>query len=141
MRFFIWQRSNHPLIRYNKINFIPNSEDHFDELFSFFDQVYCTPYDQKNKLIEHHTKNGIQVEAYSPLAHGKEIFEDKVLKEIAANHNKTVAQVAIKFQAQRGVVAIPKSEHKERMIENLNVFDFELTQEEMAKITKLDKHP
>jgi diketogulonate reductase-like aldo/keto reductase len=64
-----------------------------------------------------------------------------VLKEIAANHNKSVAQVAIKFQAQRGVVVIPKTAHKERMIENLNIFDFELSQEEMAKITELDKHP
>jgi diketogulonate reductase-like aldo/keto reductase len=63
-----------------------------------------------------------------------------VLKEIAAKHNKTVAQVAIKFQSQRGVVAIPKSTHKERMIENMNIFDFELTQEDMAKIAKLNKH-
>jgi len=108
---------------------------------SFLNQVLCNPYDQKNKLIEHHKKHGIIVEAYSPLAKGKEIFEDKVLKEIAANHNKTVAQVAIKFQAQRGVVVIPKTAHKERMIENLNIFDFELTQEDMAKIAKLDKHP
>ncbi len=64
-----------------------------------------------------------------------------MLKEIAAKHNKTVAQVAIKFQTQRGIVAIPKSTHKERIIENFNIFDFELTQEDIAKIAKLDKHP
>ena len=68
------------------------------------------------------------------------MLKDKVLMEIGHKHNKTVAQVAIKFQAQRGVVVIPKSTHKERIIENFNIFDFELTEDDLAKIAKLDRH-
>ena len=67
------------------------------------------------------------------------MLKDKILMEIADKHNKTVAQVAIKFQAQRGLVVIPKSSHKERIIENFDIFDFELTEDEMAKIAKLNR--
>jgi len=81
------------------------------------------------------------VGAWSPLHHGGDLFQDKVLKSIAAKHNKTVAQIAIKFQAQRGVVVIPKSSKKERIVENFDIFDFELTKEDLFQIAKLDKGP
>ena len=107
--------------------------------FKILKQVNCNPYLQQNKLLEYCKKNGIELEAYSPLAMGGAVLKDKVLMEIGEKHNKTVAQVAIKFQAQRGVVVIPKSTHKERIMENFNIFDFELTEDDLAKIAKLDK--
>jgi diketogulonate reductase-like aldo/keto reductase len=79
------------------------------------------------------------LEAFSPLASGGDVLKDKVLMEIGHRHNKTVAQVAIKFQAQRDVVVIPMSTHKNRIIENFNIFDFELTEDDLAKIAKIDK--
>ena len=65
-------------------------------------------------------------------------FNNPVLKEIGANHGKSAAQVALRFLIQSDVVVIPKSTHKERMEENFNVFDFELTADEMAKVEALD---
>lgn len=66
-------------------------------------------------------------------------FEEPVLKEIGAKYGKTSAQVILRWHIQRGVVVIPKSTHYERMVENLNVFDFTLSAEDMEKITQLDK--
>lgn len=67
------------------------------------------------------------------------LFEEPVLKEIGAKYGKTSAQVILRWHIQRGVVVIPKSTHYERMVENLNVFDFTLSAEDMEKITQLDK--
>ena len=74
-----------------------------------------------------------------PFAEGKnDYFNNPVLKEIGAGHGKSTAQVALRFLIQSSVVVIPKSTHVERMEENFNVFDFELTAEEMAKVEALD---
>ncbi|MBD5463456.1 MAG: aldo/keto reductase, partial [Lachnospiraceae bacterium] len=74
-----------------------------------------------------------------PFAEGRnDYFNNPVLKEIGASHSKSAAQVALRFLIQSGVVVIPKSTHKERMEENFNVFDFELTADEMAKVEALD---
>ena len=67
------------------------------------------------------------------------IFENPVLKSIAEKHSKTVAQVALRWLIQRGIPVIPKSTHKERMEENINILDFELTKGEMEDINKLEK--
>lgn len=82
---------------------------------------------------------GVQPEAWGPMAEGKHgIFTHPVLTEIGAKYGKTAAQVALKWNAQRGVVIIPKSVHKERMEENLNIWDFRLSDEDMEAIGALD---
>ena len=84
-------------------------------------------------------KNGTQIESWGPFAEGKnDYFNNPVLKEIGASHGKSAAQVALRFLIQIGVVVIPKSTHVERMEENFNVFDFELTADEMTKVEELD---
>ena len=84
-------------------------------------------------------KYGTQIESWGPFAEGKNgLFTNPTLAEIGAAHGKSVAQVALRFLIQNGVVVIPKSTHKERMEENFNVFDFALTDEEMARIEALD---
>ena len=78
-------------------------------------------------------------EAWAPLGGGRyNPFEDEMLKEIAEKHNKTVGQVILRWNIQRGVVVIPKSTHVERIKENIDIFDFELNEEEMKQISSLD---
>lgn len=84
-------------------------------------------------------ENNVQIESWAPFAEGRNnIFQNEVLVSIAEKYNKSVAQVILRWLTQRGVVAIPKSVHKERIIENFNIFDFDLSQEEMETIATLD---
>lgn len=88
------------------------------------------------KFIE---KHGAKLEAWAPFARGSHgIFENEILSQIAKVHKKTIGQVALRFLIQNGIVAIPKSTHKNRMEENLNIFDFTLSSEELKKIEDLD---
>ena len=81
----------------------------------------------------------VQPEAWGPMAEGKHgIFTHPVLTEIGAKYGKTAAQVALRWNIQRGVVIIPKSTHRERMEENFNIWDFELNREDMDAIAALD---
>lgn len=84
-------------------------------------------------------EHGVQIESWGPFAEGKNnLFSDPTLSEIGAAHGKSVAQVVLRWLVQRGVVVIPKSVRAERMRENIDVFDFELTDEEMTRIAALD---
>ncbi|MCM1054728.1 MAG: aldo/keto reductase [Bacteroides sp.] len=81
----------------------------------------------------------MQIEAWAPFAEaGRGIFANEILTQIAKAHSKTAAQVILRWNVQRGVVVIPKSVHKERIEENFNIFDFELSENEMSKISALD---
>lgn len=95
-----------------------------------------------NRQIEHakFTKeNNVQIESWAPFAEGKNnLFQHEILVSIAEKYNKSVAQVVLRWLAQREVVVIPKSVRKERIIENFDIFDFELSQEDMESITTLD---
>ena len=83
--------------------------------------------------------NQVQIESWGPFAEGKhDIFQNGLLLTLAAKHGKTVAQIILRWLTQRGVVAIPKSVRKERMVENFNVFDVELSPEDMDAIIALD---
>ena len=83
---------------------------------------------------------GVQPEAWAPFAEGlKGMFTDPVLTAIAAKHGRSVAQVILRWDLQRGVAVIPKSVHRERLAENLDVWDFELDGEDMARIAALDR--
>jgi len=102
-------------------------------------QIETHPFHQQVETQQFLQKNDIQIESWGPFAEGKNnIFQNEVLRSIAGKHNKTVAQVIVRWLTQRGVVAIPKSVRKERMAENFAVFDFELKPEDMDAIRALD---
>jgi diketogulonate reductase-like aldo/keto reductase len=85
-------------------------------------------------------KYGVQIQAWAPFAEGRNnLFSNETLKAVGDKYNKSVAQVALRYLIQRGVSVLPKSVSKERMIQNFNVFDFELTTEDMDAIAALDK--
>ena len=112
---------------------------HFAEIKPAVNQVETHVFQQQKIAKEYMKKNGTQIESWGPFAEGKnDYFNNPVLKEIGASHGKSAAQTALRFLIQSGVVVIPKSTHKERMEENFNVFDFELTADEMAKVEALD---
>ena len=97
-------------------------------------------YNQQKELQKYLNKTGTKLEAWGPFAQAKMgLFEDENLIPIAKKHDKTVAQVALRYLHQRDIIVIPKTTHKERMKENIDIFDFELSSEEMAAISKLDR--
>ncbi|MGA8114030.1 MAG: aldo/keto reductase [Actinocatenispora sp.] len=84
-------------------------------------------------------ERGVQIESWGPFAEGKnQLFTNPALTEIGAGHGKSVAQVVLRWLIQRGVVVIPKSVRPDRMAQNIDVFDFDLTDEQMARIADLD---
>lgn len=103
-------------------------------------QIEIHPHHQQNEQLEWADKYGIQLEAWAPFGEGRGgMFELPELKAIGEKYGKTPAQVMLRWHIQRGIVVIPKSTHIERMEENFNVFDFELTAEDMEIIATLDK--
>ncbi|MDE6833145.1 MAG: aldo/keto reductase [Ruminococcus sp.] len=109
------------------------------EIRPMVNQIECHPFFQRGTDLECAEHFGVSVEAWAPFAEaGRGIFTNKLLTEIAKSHGKTVAQVVLRWNVQRGVIVIPKSVHKERIEENINIFDFTLTDEEMQKISTLD---
>jgi len=102
-------------------------------------QVETHPFCQQVETQKFMQENNVQIESWGPFAEGRnDIFGNEYLLSIARKHNKTVAQVILRWLVQRDVVAIPKTVHRERMIENLDVFDFELSREDMDAILTLD---
>lgn len=102
-------------------------------------QVELHPFFAQTGALASMKEAGVQPEAWGPMAEGKHgIFTHPVLTQIGAKYGKTAAQVALRWSTQRGVVIIPKSTHKERMEENLNIWDFTLTDEDMEAISALD---
>lgn len=104
-------------------------------------QIERHPHYQRAEDIEVMKKLGVQPEGWAPFAEGmKGMFREPILNEIAAKHGKTAAQVILRWNVQQGVVIIPKSVHKERMEENIAIWDFALDEEDMARMEKLDKN-
>jgi 2,5-diketo-D-gluconate reductase A len=102
-------------------------------------QIETHVFFQEHNLYDLLKKEKVQHEAWSPFAAGRNnIFSNPVLAEIAKKHNKTIAQVCLRWHFQRGVVAIPRSQNKAHMMENLGIFDFELDKTDMQTITPLD---
>lgn len=102
-------------------------------------QVECHPFFQQDAAIKNMKEFGVQIEAWGPFAEGQfGIFTHPVLTKIGAKYGKSAAQVALRWNVQRGVVVIPKSTHKERMEENMDIWDFKLSDKDMEDIAKLD---
>jgi 2,5-diketo-D-gluconate reductase A len=102
-------------------------------------QIETHPFNQQIENQKFLQDNKVQIESWGPFAEGKnDMFNNAVLRSIADKHQKTVAQVILRWLTQRGVVAIPKTVRKERMVENFNVFDFDLNPDDMARIATLD---
>ena len=123
-------------------NFYP---DHFIDLASNVDivpainQVETHVFDQQTEAQKIMEEFGTQIMSWGPLAEGRNnLFSNETLTKIGNSHGKSVAQIALRWLIQRGVIIIPKSVHIERMEQNLDIFDFELTDEEMAEIATLD---
>ncbi|WP_445506070.1 aldo/keto reductase [Niallia sp. 03190] len=109
------------------------------EVKPVLNQVECHPYLSQNELKEFCAKYDIFVEAWSPLDQGGEVLQDEVIKKIAESHGKTPAQAVLRWHLQNNSIVIPKSVTPSRIEENFNVFDFELTAEEMSQINALNK--
>src|SRR6476620_1321955 len=110
-----------------------------NEVVPAVNQIETHPFNQQIETQKFLQENTVQIESWGPFAEGKNnIFQNELLLSIAGKYKKSVAQVILRWLTQRGVVVIPKSVRKERMIENLNVFDFELSQADMAAIVALD---
>ena len=111
----------------------------FNEVVPAVNQIETHPFNQQIETQKFLTENRVQIESWGPFAEGKNnIFQNNVLISIGNKYNKSVAQVVLRWLTQRGVVAIPKSVRKERIQENFNIFDFELSDEDKEDISSLD---
>ena len=141
-------RAMQELYQAGRIKAIGVSNFHPDRVMDFIvhneiapavNQIETHPFHQQIETQTFLQENNVQIESWGPFAEGKNnIFHNDVLRSIAEKHGKSVAQVILRWLTQRGVVAIPKSVRKERMAENFNIFDFELSADEMNTIATLD---
>lgn len=141
-------RALEELYREGKVRAIGVSNFHEDRLIDLIihnevvpavNQVETHPFNQQIENAKFMKENNVQIESWAPFAEGKNnLFQNELLITIAKKYTKSVAQVVLRWLTQREVVVIPKSVHKERIIENFNIFDFELSQEEIESITALD---
>ena len=110
-----------------------------NEVAPAVNQIETHPFHQQIETQKFLQENNVQIESWGPFAEGKNnIFQNELLLSIAEKYGKTVAQVILRWLTQRGVVVIPKSVRKERIEENFNIFDFELSAEDMESIVALD---
>jgi 2,5-diketo-D-gluconate reductase A len=141
-------RAMEELYREGLIKAIGVSNFHPDRVMDFIvhnevvpavNQIETHPFHQQVENQKFLKENDVQIESWGPFAEGKNnIFHNDVLLAIAKKHGKSVAQVILRWLTQRGVVAIPKSVRKERIAENFNVFDFELSANDMDAVARLD---
>ncbi len=141
-------RAMEELYRAGRVKAIGVSNFHPDRVMDFIlhnevtpavNQVETHPFHQQVETQKFLEENKVQIESWGPFAEGKNnIFQNDVLRSIGGKYGKSVAQVILRWLTQRGVVAIPKSVRKERMAENLNVFDFQLTGDDLTAIAALD---
>lgn len=141
-------RAMEELYREGKVKTIGVSNFHSDRLIDLIlhneitpaiNQVETHPFCQQIETAQFMKENHVQIESWGPFAEGKNnMFQNELLTSIAEQHNKSVAQVVLRWLIQREVVVIPKSVRKERIEENFNVFDFQLSEEDMSSITTMD---
>ncbi len=111
----------------------------FNKVVPAINQLEVHPFCQQNTIKKIMDEYKVQMEAWGPLAEGqRDIFKNDVLSSIGRKYGKTIAQVILRWHVQRGVVAIPKSVHKERIVENYSIWDFKLSEEDMNAIAAMD---
>ena len=111
----------------------------FNEVVPAVNQIETHPFNQHIETQKFLVENKVQIESWGPFAEGRnDIFKNELLASIGKKYNKSIAQVILRWFTQRGVVAIPKSVRKERILENFNIFDFKLSTEDMEVISTLD---
>ncbi|MBR1738188.1 MAG: aldo/keto reductase [Firmicutes bacterium] len=124
--------SNHTIKFIEKL--LPNME-----IIPAVNQMECNPFFQQKELREYMSKYDIRLEAWYPLGHGdKTLLENKVLTDLAAKYNKNVGQIILRWHIQEGIVALPKATSKSHIEGNINIYDFELTEDEMNAVRALD---
>lgn len=141
-------RAMEELYQQGKIRAIGVSNFHPDRIMDLMihnkitpavNQIEVNPFQQQIDTQKFLQDNSVQVEAWAPFAEGRNnIFQNELLLSIAKKHNKSIAQVILRWLVQRKIIALAKSTRKERMLENINVFDFELSTDDMALFTTLD---
>lgn len=120
-------------------------KNHLDELLTIADvipavnQIELHPFLTQEELVKYNEDKGIAIECWGPLARGK-IFQDELLEYLADKYDKTVSQIVLRWEIQRGLITIPKSVKKERIVENFQIFDFELSKMDMDEISKLNRN-
>lgn len=111
-----------------------------NEIAPMVNQIETHPFNQQIEARKIMDEYHVQHESWAPFAEGKQnLFGNEVLKRIGAQYGKSPAQVTLRWDIQRGIVTIPKSTHKERIVENFNIFDFELSEDDMQAIGALDE--
>ena len=110
------------------------------EVIPAVNQVEVNPFHQQDQALQYNQKYGVQLQAWAPFAEGKNgVFSNPILSEIGQKYNKSIGQVILRWLVQRGIVPLAKTVRKERMLENINIFDFELTDEDMQLISDMNK--
>ena len=110
-----------------------------NKIIPVVNQIEVNPFQQQIETQTFLEANSVMIEAWAPFAEGRNnIFQNEILLSIAAKYKKSIAQVILRWLVQRGIIALAKSTRKERMIENISVFDFELNADDMKTITTLD---
>ncbi len=111
------------------------------EIKPAINQIEIHPFNQQQKTAEFLKANDVQIESWAPFAEGRNnLFTNELLSSIGKKHNKSVAQVVLRWLIQRGVVVIPKSVQPDRIAQNIDVFDFSLSEDEMETIKELDRN-
>jgi len=141
-------RAMEELYKEGKVRAIGVSNFHPDRLIDLIihnqivpavNQIETHPFHQQIETQQFLEENNVQIQSWGPFAEGKNgLFQNELLVSIGKKYNKTIAQVVVRWLTQRGVIAIPKSVRKERMAENLNIFDFQLSAQDMEAIQSLD---
>jgi 2,5-diketo-D-gluconate reductase A len=141
-------RAMEELYQQGKIRAIGVSNFHPDRIMDLMvhnkiapavNQIEVNPFQQQIETQKFFEENSVMVEAWAPFAEGRNnIFQNKLLLSIAAKHNKSVAQVILRWLVQRGIIALAKTVRDERMLENISIFDFELDAEDLVAIATLD---
>ena len=125
-------------------NFTPNFWNqfvpHYFNTIPAVNQVEFNPYFQQKALRDLLAKDDVKIEAWAPLGQGnKDLFAEPIITALANKYGKDAGQIILRFEVQEGIIVLPKSTKKVRMASNKELFDFELTDEEMAEIRALDK--